>query len=46
MMPLPATVEAELADVTENEAYVEPAVFNGIYCDGCGVNPIVGPRFK
>lgn len=45
MMPVPAVRVAETAEA-EAEGDSEPAVFNGVYCDGCGVNPIVAPRFK
>ncbi|KIM33740.1 hypothetical protein M408DRAFT_325348 [Serendipita vermifera MAFF 305830] len=43
MMPVPP---AETAEEDDDGTNVEPEVFNGVGCDGCGTNPIVAPRFN
>jgi hypothetical protein len=44
MMPVPHTDAEEEAGNDNTDT--EPAVFEGVGCDGCGKNPIIAPRFK
>ncbi|KAF8316151.1 cysteine proteinase [Clavulina sp. PMI_390] len=41
-----AEAEAEEEEEEEEEAEGPPAVHEGVACDGCGTNPIVGIRYK